>query len=230
MDKKKIIILITVILILGTLIIAEAQHIQSRRLFEAIEANDYDQVYAAIQAGADVNRRYRAFLVFPELVGSNPTPLIEACYRNTDAIILLLLENGADVNRCDSLTNISPLYVSVGRRNIHIAYQLIERGADINVQAANYSILSLCCDKNKDPESDNHIMFRHLLKLNATLETPRGNILHDAVIAQDAYVVEYLLNHNLVNPIEEDRNGRSAMELAKELGYDQIAELLQRRT
>ena len=54
--------------------------------------------------------------------------------------------------------------------------------------------------------------------------------MHDAVISQDAYVVEYLLNHNLVNPIEKDRNGFTALDLAEELGYDQIAELLRQKT
>ena len=73
-------------------------------------------------------------------------------------------------------------------------------------------------------------MFRYLLNLNVSLETPDGNILHDAVIFQDAYVVEYILNHNLVDPTEKNRWGKTALEIAEERGYDQIAELLRQKT
>ena len=72
-------------------------------MFDAIEANDYDKAYSAIKAGADVNCHYRAFVLFPAIVGHNSTPLIDACYRNSDAIISLLLDQGADVNLCDNL-------------------------------------------------------------------------------------------------------------------------------
>ena len=227
MSKKRMIMRILLVVLLVIVLVSCIRQYQTMRLFDAIDANDYEAARTATRFGADVNSRYRAFVLFPALVGQNPTPLIEACYRNSDEIISLLLEKGADVNRCDNLTYVSPLFVAVGRRNNQVAYQLIDRGADINVQAIDCSILSLCCGKNTDPESENHIMFRYLLEHDAALETPRGNVLHDAIIAQDAYVVEYLLNHNLVDPSERDRNGRTALELAKELGYDQIAEIIQ---
>ena len=230
MSKKKIAKFIVLGLILVALIIVGIRSVQNRRLFDAIEANDYDKAYSAIKAGADVNCRYRAFVLFPAIVGHNSTPLIDACYRNSDAIISLLLDQGADVNLCDNLTKVSPLFVSLGVGNYDVAYRLIDQGADLNVHAADKSILSQCCCNNSDPENENHKMFRYLLDHNATLETPRGTVLHDAVISQDAYVVEYLLNHNLVNPIEKDRNGFTALDLAEELGYDQIAELLRQKT
>ena len=228
MSKKKIAKFIVLGLILVALIIVGIRSVQNRRLFDAIEANDYDKAYSAIKAGADVNCHYRAFVLFPALVGRNPTPLIEACHSDSE-IISLLLENGADVNLCDNLTKDSPLYVSVGSRNFDIAYRLIDQGANVNAQSIYYSILSLCCGKNTDPESENHKMFRYLLNLNVSLETPDGNILHDAVIFQDAYVVEYILNHNLVDPTEKNRWGKTALEIAEECGYDQIAELLRQK-
>ena len=99
MNERKIIKLIALALILCVLIFtvfAEIRHFQNRQLFEAINANDYDGVSTAIQAGANINCRYRAFVLLPELVGRNPTPLIEACYGKSEEIIMLLLEKGAD--------------------------------------------------------------------------------------------------------------------------------------
>ncbi len=231
MSKKKIAKFIVLGLILVALIIVGIRSVQNKRLFDAIEANDYDKAYSAIKAGADVNCHYRAFVLLPELVGRNPTPLIEACYGKSEEIIMLLLEKGADVNRCDNLTKESPLSVSVQVNNYDIAYELIDRGADINTQdISSDSILSSCCGQDTDPESEGHKMFRYLLNLNASLETPRGNILHNAVIRQDAYVVEYLLDYDLVDPKEKDSEGHTPLQLAEELGYDQIAELLRQKT
>ena len=234
MNERKIIKLIALALILCVLIFtvfAEIRHFQNRQLFEAINANDYDGVSTAIQAGANINCRYRAFVLLPELVGRNPTPLIEACYGKSEEIIMLLLEKGADVNRCDDVTKESPLSVSVQVKNYDIAYELIDRGADINAyDISNDSILSRCCSQDADPESEGHKMFRYLLNLNASLETPLGNILHNAVIRQDTYVIEYLLDHDLVDPKEKDVEGQTPLQLAEKLGYDQIAELLRQRT
>ena len=85
---------------------------QNRKLFEAIERDDFNGVNQAVEKGAWINAR-RYFLYLPNLLYTNPTPLISACKKGNTEIVSLLLDNGADVNKKDNYTRIRKIWIPI---------------------------------------------------------------------------------------------------------------------
>jgi hypothetical protein len=86
-----------------------------------VKPGDIETARAAIAAGADVNR------IAPH--HSNHTPLSTAAYEGDLALVDLLIESGADVNKYDVWT--TPLIRTCERGHLEVAKRLIEAGADL---------------------------------------------------------------------------------------------------
>lgn len=89
------------------------------QLFRAIRDADPAAMRKAIAAGADVNR------IAPV---SQATPLTMAVGA-TEAVVQVLLDAGADVNRADRSTR--PLIWAASRGNLPVVKQLVAAGADV---------------------------------------------------------------------------------------------------
>lgn len=120
-------------------------------LFDAIEQGDLDAVRAAIASGATVDEIDDATGMAPlamaaesgwfEIsrlllrIGADPnwggatTPLEAAVLEGHQALVDLLIEHGADVNRAveDGFT---PLMTAISLRNLHMVHALLEAGAN----------------------------------------------------------------------------------------------------
>ena len=85
---------------------------QTKKLFSAVEISDYAGAKQAVEKGACINAR-KYLLHVPNLIPTNPTPLIIACKKGDENIISLLLDNGADINKKDSYTGQTPLLAAL---------------------------------------------------------------------------------------------------------------------
>jgi ankyrin repeat protein len=102
---------------------------QTRKLFKAIENNNYKAAKKALQKGAMVNS-YN--LDEPAQIY---TPLSRAVRLEEEKIVELLLQNGANPNQTLPINNFSPLMISAQRDNPVIAKMLLDYGADPNIQS-----------------------------------------------------------------------------------------------
>ena len=90
-----------------------------------------------IKAGADVNKQHE----------NGSSPLYLAVAAGQDAVVRVLIEAGADVNKCRSVapamleagvhvtagvTSLPPLHIVVVAGHAAVARTLIEAGADVN--------------------------------------------------------------------------------------------------
>jgi ankyrin repeat protein len=91
----------------------------TRRLFQAVEANDFSAASAALAAGADPNGR-------DDL---QRTPLHFAAYAGHLEVARLLLDNGADPAARDDWQQ-TPLHSAAGNGHEEPARLLIAKGAD----------------------------------------------------------------------------------------------------
>ena len=97
-------------------------------LFGAIFANKLDNVRFFIQNGASVNAR---------LLNDGLTPLLAACEVASLEIVKLLLDSGAGVNTKD-MHGYSPIMVAVQANREDVASELLQHGAKIDKELANF--------------------------------------------------------------------------------------------
>ncbi len=82
------------------------------------------------------------------------TPVHIAVKRYNDSkifqqVLLLLIEGGADLNKCPFTSNESPLFTAVSESKVEIATHLIKHGADASVEGLyDLTILQRSCQRN----------------------------------------------------------------------------------
>lgn len=92
---------------------------QAEEFFAAVRAGDLERVKALLEAGVDVNTKYRY----------GTTALFPACDRGHTEIVKLLLERGAEVNVQDTFYRATPLTWASSKGHTEIVKMLLEKGA-----------------------------------------------------------------------------------------------------
>jgi len=103
----------------------------------AVLNNDLNGIKNALQSGANVNGRYYHSFA----------PLTEAAMSGNKEAALLLIENGADVNKSGDFWKTSPLQQAVNYGHIGVAEILLENGADI-CHKANWDVSGIWDNPN----------------------------------------------------------------------------------
>lgn len=237
MSKKKNIFLIGILLIFVVIVFIQAIKLwQNRRLFIAIEEQNKEDVLKAINLGADVNSSKYLFAL-KELVWHNPTPLILACKEGNQEIIEILIENGADVNKCDDWAKQAPLEYSLAsesKNRFEIAMYLIENGANYKSYSGTYSPIERAVIIF-DSDDEGTIMqgfelFEFLIQNVDEIETAYGihTLLTFASGNNNKMAVEYLIKNQYSKVDEKNENGMTGlMVAAKNNARDACQKLLE---
>lgn len=96
-------------------------------LHRAVRKDDIKTAVDLIYAGADVNE---------QLASDGRTPLIEAARFNHKNSVLLLIANGADLNK-GSFKGDTPLHFTILQGSFSMIKLLVEKGADVNAVNAD---------------------------------------------------------------------------------------------
>lgn len=223
MIKNRVIILFAVFAILMIMVFVGNGFFQNRKLFIAIEDNNYDAAEAAINKGAWVNARKYAFNI-KNIVSTNPTPLICACKNGSEEIIKLLLINGADINKKDNFTDDTPLLAILDSGSLNrysIAMDMINNGADIfavqaGVASPFYKALYI---SDKDSEAvieESVVLIDYLLKndIEQTIYMSGENALTFSSHYRNWAVVKYLIENKYYDIDSIDSDGNTALIVA----------------
>ena len=154
---------------------------QNKKLFEAIERDDYTGAKQAVENGAWINTR-KHLLHVPNLIPKNPTPLIIASEKGNEDIIFLLLDNGADINKKDNYTKQTPLLAALHgtkANRFSIAMLLLNKGADAfavqNTTSPLEETLIVYDSDNEQTIKDGFELFKYLIAQGVDLEICKGN-------------------------------------------------------
>lgn len=112
------------------LVVCLAGSAQAGSLHKAVKDGDAEQVRSLLAAGENIN----------ELDGSGNAPLHIAAVANDSAMIELLAESGADLNRLSEGfygPTDAPLHIAVKRQNLDALKALASAGADLFVLSEN---------------------------------------------------------------------------------------------
>ena len=137
-NKTKTIKIIFLIIAILLFLLLYFQSLCKDRLFNAIIDNNYESAEEVLRICPYIINHRNAFTII-EKIGldgyPNCTPLIEACKQQNKDIVMLLLTNGADVNKLSGGSYVeSALIVSVKKNNYDIASYLIQHGADKTIE------------------------------------------------------------------------------------------------
>lgn len=235
--RKKVIIIPIVVTIIAVaivgVIIGNGVY-QTNRLFCAIESSDYAGVKRAIEKGAWINAR-KQLLHVPNLIPQNPTPLIIACEKGDEKIVLLLLDSGADIEGKDSYTGQTPLLAALHgtkANRFSLAMLLLEKGADPFVSQKTTSPLEetlIVLDSDDEQTiTDGFKLFKYLIEHQVDLNICKGNenVLTFATHYGNYNVVEFLIKEDYFNINSKDQAGDTALIVAIKNDQTQIMRLL----
>ena len=235
MKVKVVIIIVLAVLVICIIAFFGNGFLQNRMLFDAIDANDYDSACIAIKNGAFLEMP-RHLIAIPEIVMTNPTPLILACKEGNKSIIALLLESGADINQTDNCTDETPLLAALQgskQNRFSLASFLIENGADIHmVQQGADSVLQnalLIYDQDSEETiAEGFLLFQYLMEqdVDKAIQVPWESTLTYAVHYRNYNAVRYLLENGHFAVDEPDPNGNTALIIAAKYNRLDIAQLL----
>jgi ankyrin repeat protein len=115
----------------------KAATIEVKILSESVDKGDITKIEKAIQAGADVNVRYKYGF----------TPLLIASRNGHTEVVKLLLTAKADVNAAHKTQGITSLLIASQKGHTGIVKLLLTAGADVNtmikVNGIDYTPLSI---------------------------------------------------------------------------------------
>lgn len=235
MDLKAIIIFGLVVFALCLVIYLGNGLLQNRILLDAIEVNNYDVARTAIECGAFLETP-KHLIALPEIVMTNPTPLISACKEGNQDIVVLLLEHGADVNMRDNCTDETPLLAALQgtkQNRFSLAFFLIENGADIHMiqQGVNSALQETLVVSEKDSEetiTEGFLLFQYLMENNVdtAIQLPWESTLTYAAHYGNYNVVRFLLENNHFSVDELDPRGNTALIVAAQHNRLDIAKFL----
>lgn len=229
-----IIVMVMVIVIITIIITLINGRIQTKNLFEAIENNEIELVEKAIKRGAWINSR-KHFISIPELMFTNPTPLVNACKFGYEDIVYLLVEKGADLEKKDGCTGATPLLAALHgnkQNRFDLANYLIKKGANVFItQKTNSALQKSIVVLGTDEEltiNKGFDLFKYLVNEGVELNILHG---HESVLTYAAHynnynVVKYLIENEYFNVNAYDDKNETALIVAAKNERIEIAELL----
>ena len=149
---------------------------------------------------------------------------------------LWLLDQGADLNQ-ECFVGATPLSIAVKRASPQMVEILLGRGGDTQ----KGQLLHYALDREEDVITVLALLLARGAPLNSIMYKPgsdawmfyfwmgMGTPLHKAVESGKVDVVRYLLDQG-ANVDVENPKGQTALDVAKRLGYSEIAPLLYSRT
>lgn len=227
-------IAITIIAVTILVVIIGNGVCQNKKLFGAIEKDDYAGAKQAVEKGAWINTR-KHLLYVPNLIPQNPTPLITACEKGNEKIISLLLDSGADINKKDNYTGQTPLLAALHgtkANRFSIAMFLLEKGADAfavqNTTSPLEETLVVLDSDNAQTIKDGFELFKYLIEKQVGMDICRGkeNVLTFATRYGNYNVVEFLIKENCFDVNSKDLAGDTALIVATKNNQTQIMQLL----
>ena len=224
--KIKYVIMMVVVSFLLISIYSGNIILQNYNLVNAVESSDIEQAQCAIDLGANVNAR-KSIWYIPQIVPTNPTPLIIACKSGDREMVEFLIANDADVNKVCNYTGETPLLAALHgtkQNRFSLAMYLIENGANIYVtqtvnSAFNESLMVLDTDSDQTIE-EGFELFRHLIEngVDRTIYMTKESALTFAAHYRNDKAVEYLIQNDYFVVNELDSNGDTALIVAARHG------------
>ena len=187
----------------------------------AVKLNKPNLVELLIDKDANPNDAY----------GNTPPPLIIAIQYCHPEIVKLLLQNGADLELREPLRlAIKNVVKKTDRdKNLQIIKYLIEHGADVNDMTDGMEPLFHTALKTKC-EDLVHILLKNGVDIN-TKDSMSNNPLHVAISTKQRNLAIHLLaiQPEIHKSITRNHQGKTPFDLAKELGQNEILQLILKR-
>lgn len=195
---------------------------QSGELLQAVEANNLEKVQDILKdASYPIN----------ETNEKGETPLLIATHKNYIEIAKALINAGADVNKQDVLQDSAYLYAGAQGKTEILAYilenakpdhQVYNRyGGNALIPAAEKGHLAnvklLLADGNVDINHQNNFGYTALIEAVALTD---GSKVYQQIVQE-------LLVYNANKELRDD-NGMTALDYAKDRGYTEMIELLEK--
>ena len=199
-------------------------------LLEAIKKNDVQAVRAILGASAgnhEINQR--------GVTGD--LPLVRAARNGNLEIVRLLILHGAVVDIGRESGDRTPLIEAAGQGHVDVVKFLMAKGADVNARGNGLTPLLIACTGGWLPAGPPgnkiktiHLLLDHGADVNVQdeswLKTGRTPLMY-AVLQGDAALVQAFLIKGARQDMK-DKDGETALSLAKKDGLEYIAQLLEK--
>jgi len=180
---------------------------------------------AAIHCDSSLMAQTLAHGVDPntEFWDNHQLPEAAACLDKGLSLVKMMLDSGAYINETDA-SGENALSYAIGAGNYELVAYLLDRGADMTQQdyAEDYGCMPIHSAKTI-------AMLEFLFDRGATLEndcTTGRTILHTAAEEDNADMIRYLLDNELVDPEATDQYGDTAYNYATANASVEAQELL----
>ncbi|MEO1771875.1 ankyrin repeat domain-containing protein [Candidatus Enterococcus ferrettii] len=198
-----------------------AMNYPSGSLIEAVSANNLDQTNDILSSSN---------YPIDEVNEKSETPLLIAVHNNQVAIAKALIDSGADINKQDGIQDSPYLYAGAEGRTEILAYMLAHAtpnqsitnrfGGNALIPAAEKGHLEnvkiLLADKRAAINHQNNYGYTALIEAVALRD---GSQVYQDIVAE--------LLRNGADPTLVDNYGKSALDYANQLGYGNMARMLQ---
>lgn len=198
------------------------------KLFEAIKNNNLNIVSELLIKYPKLSNDYRIGFPYSLLVfdATNNTPIMEACTYGRDDMVVLLVENGADINNISLCSAIKyPIIEVLNNDNYDMAWYFIEHNADLDVKGDRDNVITAILNpiQNDNEMQQQYKLIKYFIDNNLSLDlsTALSTVYDDntvfdlAVFNRNILVVEYLLDNNMfdVNACVESNGNFTALHL-----------------
>ena len=208
---------------------------QAEELYQAIRDEDTERVRELAKNHRILNRPRETGLLMLVPSIENVYPLEAACYTSAE-LTEILLDEGADVNVVDPYISSTPLINALSAyypERFRIAFELIERGADIDkVDENRRSALNACVMPSRqdtdEAREDQMRLLKYLLEhcdLKEGAEKSGTNALINAASFGNEAALEYIAAAQYYN-VDDMPGGYTALMAAAGMGKIEVCSIL----
>jgi ankyrin repeat protein len=212
---------VILILIIPALLLPARLLSQQPELINKVYAKDVEGIRKLIDQGADLNVREEFYSM---------TPLLVACNSNYVEVARVLIEGGADIHAKASNGGTALLFAAMHSKEL--TELLLARGADITARSDNGSGVFTNCTMGIISGRVDYDLAELLLAKGAQVDEANTTEYYGgytplfwAVDDNNQELVSFLIEHGAhVNTTAA--NGKTPLTLAREGGYEAVAEIL----